>query len=307
MPAPNLTVITCPACGSTSYQATGPEASGFSGFANDEEFKQESYFVRKCSNCGLLYRTPTLSPSELERFYAVTDFRGWEITGYFRTERRVLEILRRLPKGSRILDFGCSSGRLLAELSQQYACYGVEVNEAAANEAARKGLTILRAEDLETPDLLKFDAIVLVDVFEHVSQPLALLRKLSQRLVDGGALIIATGLGDAPACRRDPAQFWYFRTVQHLSMLTREHAEFLCLALQLQLEQWNEMCHYDLPFRVKLVQFLQDRIYWQFHRRTRFARFVLALLPGMAGLKAGDVPPLFSCSSDHVVALFRKQ
>lgn len=274
---------------------------------DDEEFTQASYFVRKCSTCGLLYRTPTLPPSELERFYAVIDFRGWEITGYFRTERRVLEILRHLPKGSRILDFGCSSGRLLAELSQHYSCYGVEINEAAASEAARKGLTILRAEDLETPDLPKFDAIVLVDVFEHVSQPLDLLRKLSQRLMDGGALIIATGLGDAPACRRDPAQFWYFRTAQHLSMLTREHAEFLCQALQLRLEQWNEMCHYDLAVRVKLVQFLQDRIYWQFHRRTWFARFVLALLPGMPGLKAGDVPPLFSCSRDHVVALFRKQ
>jgi SAM-dependent methyltransferase len=302
----NRIVSLCPACRSTSYKSTGPEALGFTAVAGDEEFRQENYCIRECANCGLLYRTPTLSQNDLDRYYAKTDFRQWEIAGYYPTERRVLEILRKLPRGSRILDFGCSSGRLLAELTGEYDCFGVEVNEAAAAEAAKKGLKILAADDLESAKLPKFDVITLVDLIEHIADPFDLLRRLSRLLADDGVIIIVTGNGDAAACRRDPAQFWYLRTVEHLSMLTRKCAEFLSSNLGLRLERWIELSHYDLSFREKLVQVLQNFAYWQFRRRTLLAQVVLQLMPGMDVLKSGVIAPTYSCSRDHVVAVFRK-
>lgn len=274
--------------------------------AGDERFTQSDYFVRECGQCGLLYRTPTLSQSDLERYYAKTDFRKWEIAGYFPTECRVLKILRALPKSSRILDFGCSSGRLLAELCEDYACHGVEVNDAAANEAAKKGIKILSSADLGNPAFPRFDAIVLVDVFEHMAQPLALIRRLAQLLAKNGSMILVTGNGDAPACRRDPAQFWYFRHLEHLCMVTRKHADYLCSTLGLRLEPWHEVTHYDLSFREKLVQVAQDFAYWQFRNQTWLARHVLRFVPGMTGLKSGASAPSFTCSRDHVVAVFTK-
>jgi SAM-dependent methyltransferase len=286
--------------------ATGPEAPQFAMAAGDETFVQPEYFVRECGRCGLLFRTPTLSQAALDRYYAKADFREWETAGFFPPERCVLRILRELPPGSAILDFGCSSGRLLAPLTEIHDCYGVEVNAAAATEAAQKGIKVLAAGDLDTAGAPMFRAIILVDLFEHLSQPIELLNKLAQRLTDNGLLLVATGNGDATACRRDPALFWYFRNLQHLCMLTRKNAGFICERLGLRLERWVELKHYDLSLRETTVQILQDFVFWQFRRRTWISRFVLRFLPGMRELKSGRLAPNYNCSRDHIVAVFRK-
>jgi SAM-dependent methyltransferase len=287
------------------WKGTGAKAPGFSVVVDGEEFTQPDYFIRECSNCALLYRTPALPRSDLDRYYAGFDFRKWEIAGYHPTERCVLKRLRALPKGSRILDFGCSSGRLLAGLCADYKCYGVEVNAVAAQEAGKKGLEILTSDDLQNPALPKFDAIVLVDLFEHISRPLDLLRQMVQVLADDGLLIIVTGNGDARACRRDPAQFWYFRTFEHLLMLTRAHAQYVVSALGIRLDEWIELCHYDLSLREKFVQVLQNFLFWQFRDQSLLARAVLQFLP-FGRLKTGQVAPAYTCSRDHVVAIFTK-
>jgi SAM-dependent methyltransferase len=297
----------CPACGSTSTISTGPKAPQFAMMAGDETFVQPDYFVRECGDCGLLFRTPTISQPALDRYYAKIDFREWETDGFFPTERCALKILRELPLGSTMLDFGCSSGRLLAPLTENYECYGVEVNKSAAREAAQKGIKILSGDDLDATDAPMFHSIVIVDLFEHMSRPLELLSKLSQRLTDNGRLLIATGNGDAAACRLDPALFWYFRNLQHLCMLTRKHAGFICDRLGLHLEQWIELKHYDLSLREKTVQVLQNFVFWQFRRRTLLARFVFRFLPGMRELKLGKLAPNYTCSRDHVVAVFCKE
>src|ERR1700754_2276111 len=104
-------MVTCPACGSKSSEQIGSRAPGFTMAAGDEVFSQPAYSVRECRNCGLLFRTPTLSEPELARYYARTDFRRWDFAGFFPTERGALELHKELPNGSSILDFGCSSGR----------------------------------------------------------------------------------------------------------------------------------------------------------------------------------------------------
>jgi 2-polyprenyl-3-methyl-5-hydroxy-6-metoxy-1,4-benzoquinol methylase len=296
-------VLVCPACDDASRHPSGPEAPGFSEIVGAEEFKQPSYFVYECASCGLLYRDPCLGLTELARYYAEMDFRHWETSGYFPTERYTLEILRRLPVGSRILDFGCSSGRLLAPLCREYRCYGAELNEAAAVTAASKGIVMINARDLQANAPEKFDAIVMVDVFEHIPHPLELVRELAGLLASTGALILVTGNGDTPACRRDPALFWYFRRSEHLCMLTRKHADFLCRSLGLQLQDWTELTHYDLSFRQKLIQVVQNFVFWQFRHRTWLARTLLQSVPGMNRLKTGSVAPSYTCSKDHVVAV----
>src|SRR5208337_404762 len=106
----SVQVEVCPSCGATGFMATGPEASGLEANCGGEIFQQPPYSVRECSSCGLLYKDNTTSPAELDEYYAVVDFRKWEIPGLFPTERAALAVLRKLPHGARILDFGCSTG-----------------------------------------------------------------------------------------------------------------------------------------------------------------------------------------------------
>lgn len=302
----NVAVTSCPACDAALFTETGPPAAGYVTEIASRKFVQSEYFVRECSDCQLLYRSPTLSDSALEEYYAVVPFQKWEAGQYHPIERAVLSILRALPPRSRILDFGCSSGRLLSSLSGDYECYGSELNTQAAAEAARRGLTMIEPHDLAKPLPVQFDAIVLVDVFEHLRQPLRVLRRLLQHAAAGGVLILATGNGDAPACRRDPAQFWYFRTVEHLCMLTERHAQHLADMLDLSLAQVSRVSHYDLSVREKAVQRFHDFVYWQFRQKTLFASMVLTFLPRIRRAQAWQSAPTYTSSRDHAVVVFRR-
>ena len=301
----NVVLANCPGCGSAEFKATGPAAPGFVMDVAGRKFQQSEYFVRECVNCGLLYRTPTLSDETLAEYYASVPFQKWEATGYHPIERTVLSVLKSLPRGIRILDYGCSSGRLLSGLCDDYECYGSEVNPVAAREASRRGLRMIEPGDLTSDLPVKFDAIVLVDVFEHLRDPILLLRRLAQQASPNALLVIATGDGDAAACRRDPAQFWYFRTLEHLCMLTERHARHLAAALRLSLERLTRGCHYDLSAREKIVLWLHDFVYWQFRRRTFLARTLLPLLPKIRNARKWTSAPPYTCTRDHVVAVFR--
>ncbi len=299
-------VQACPACGAAQYSRTGPGAVGFSANCGEREFKQPRYSVRECSQCGLLYRTPRLSPEVLSAYYRQVDYHKWEIPALFPSERAVHAQLRRLPRGARILDYGCSSGRLLAPLVREYACYGYEINAPAAAEAARKGLQMVSPQSLNHSAASDFDAVVLVDVFEHLGAPAKQLRALWPLVKPGGLLGVLTGNGDAPVCRLDPAQFWYFRTLEHLCMLTRRHAGFLANELGARLELWQEVCHYDTPLACRLRQHGQHFAYWQFRHETFLARTMLSFLPKLKRARDWPIAPTFTCTRDHVLALFRK-
>ncbi|MFI5367449.1 MAG: class I SAM-dependent methyltransferase [Spirochaetia bacterium] len=169
-------IIVCPACASRESVACAGPAPGFDCVIEARTFTQPDYVILECAQCGLLYRTPTLTPEVLSDYYKRVDYRKWEIPGFFPNERAVHAQLRQLPRGARILDFGCSSGRLLAPLVKDYQCHGYEINMPAATAAAAKGIKMLPSDALERP-LETFDAVVTVDVFEHLSAPLELLRK----------------------------------------------------------------------------------------------------------------------------------
>jgi 2-polyprenyl-3-methyl-5-hydroxy-6-metoxy-1,4-benzoquinol methylase len=301
----NVAVASCPGCDSTEFKATGPEAPGFVVEWAERKFQQSDYFVRECLNCGLLYRTPTLSDAALADYYANVSFQRWEAKQHHPIERAVLSVLESLPPGSRILDYGCSSGRLLSGLTRKYECYGSELNSVAAKLAADRGLKMIEPGELATELPVKFDAIVLVDVFEHLRKPLDFLRQLLQHASAGALLIVATGNGDAPACRRDPAQFWYFHTLEHLCMLTERTAQHFATDRSLSLEALTKVCHYDLTAREKAVLWFHDFSYWQFRRQTLLARTLLSVLPKIRRAKKWTSAPPYTCTRDHIVAVFR--
>jgi SAM-dependent methyltransferase len=295
----------CPACGSRDFSQAG-SAPGLTCRLGVRDFVQPDYVIKICSACGLVYRNPNLSPEELGVYYSLVDYRKWEVPGFFPTERAAHKRLRQLPCGARLLDFGCSSGRLLAPLAGSYDCCGFEINTEAARIAATKGLNIISPEAFDSGNCEGFDAIVISDVFEHLSAPTELLRKLVSLLNPGGELFIITGNADAPACRLAPAEFWYFRNVEHLCMLSRRHAEFLCQELSVQLVCWREMSHYDVTLRERLWQFARHFAFWHFREKTWVAKIFLPWMPGLRRARVWLVAPAYTVSADHVLAVFRK-
>ena len=296
----------CPACGGSASVVTGPPAPAFSACTEFGAYLQPEYSILGCETCGLLYRSPTISTKQLASYYSEVDFRKWEISGHFPTERAALSVLRKLPQGASLLDFGCSTGRMLAPLVKDYRCHGFEVDPRAAKEAAAKGITMLQPGFLDSRSTEMFDGVVMMDVFEHLQSPTKVLHRLSEALKPGGILVVGTGNGDAPACRLDPAQFWYFRNIEHLSMLTIRHGRWLAQQLGMTLVRWDLMCHYDHSLRARCGQYLRHAAFWAFRRSPPVGRTLLRLVPRVRRAEGWKVAPAFSASRDHVIAIFLK-
>jgi 2-polyprenyl-3-methyl-5-hydroxy-6-metoxy-1,4-benzoquinol methylase len=296
----------CPVCGTTKFEAKGSISPEVVVTVDGRAFKQPPGFIRECLFCGLLFRSPVLSEDELADYYRSVDFRKWEPNGMFPTEQATLRVLGSLPTQAKILDFGCSSGRLLSNLVNEYDCYGYEINEAAAAEAANKGVRILSTFALEQEYQQTFDAVVMVDVFEHLNNPFSVITRLFQLLKSKGILVIVTGNGDCLTCRRDPAHFWYFLCIEHLCMLTRKHANYLATKLGARLESWKEVCHYNHTSVEKLRQFSRHFAYWQFRQQTFLSRTLLQVTPLLRRAKDWPVAPAYTCTRDHVLLILRK-
>jgi len=132
--------------------------------------------------------------------------------------------LERLPPDAAVLDFGCSTGRLLAPFVGRLRCFGIEINRAAAEIALRRGLRIATTEEIHLGSL---DVVILSDVFEHLDHPTELLQLFTRWLKPAGRVLLASGDGDAPAFRRSPDDWWYFRTVEHVCMWTERYGRHL--------------------------------------------------------------------------------
>jgi SAM-dependent methyltransferase len=106
----------------------------------------------------------------------------------------IAHALRQHDAGARVLDVGCGTGELVSVLGAEgFDAAGVEPSPEAAEVARERGLATftgdLAAYAASRPDDA-FDAIVAINVFEHVPDPVSLLGQLRDMLRDGGIACI---------------------------------------------------------------------------------------------------------------------
>jgi 2-polyprenyl-3-methyl-5-hydroxy-6-metoxy-1,4-benzoquinol methylase len=292
-------------CQDCASLAIGSLGSSFSQIAGSVSFVQPDYQIFECAVCGLLFRSPTLSDEQLDTYYSALPENHWNYLSFTPPERLIGEQLEQLPAKSKVLDFGCSSGRLLAPWVDTLDCYGFEINDKAAAIAASKGLSMLTHSDLESKTN-EFDMIILVDVFEHLRNPLELLRKLWKLIKPEGVLIISTGCGDHWACRIDPAQFWYFRNLEHLCMITKNAAAYIAADLGGKVTIERNSSHYDLPLWVKMRLHAAHAAYWIVKRSPAFLRSIWSAIPVFGKVASWNNSPTFACSDDHLILGIKK-
>lgn len=105
------------------------------------------------------------------------------------------KIFEFVPRGTSVLDVGCSSGNLGKELITKKGCTvtGIEPNKSDA-DLARRNLDKVYARNIETDpidDLPRFDVIVMADVIEHLMDPVPALKKIKRHLGRGGILVFS--------------------------------------------------------------------------------------------------------------------
>jgi 2-polyprenyl-3-methyl-5-hydroxy-6-metoxy-1,4-benzoquinol methylase len=157
--------------------------------------------LRRCPQCDL--RLASCSPAQYE-----ASLHKWDTAQgttpdarsaqRFRTvaRRRLGAVLRQLPATptARLLDVGCSSGSLLAVAAEMgFAVTGVETAPAAAEAARRAGFEVhLGALEEAALAPASFDVITLIELIEHLTEPLAMMQACHRLLRPGGIVLIST-------------------------------------------------------------------------------------------------------------------
>lgn len=181
-------MISCPACGGATRERRRWVRLGFCA----------------CDVCQVWFVYPQPAEDELTAAYRSCYYPREPTTApvYGNTPpalgEQLLACLRRhrfLPaRGGRLLDFGCGLGDFArTAMSAGVEVDAVEPDDVARDCAAARGLRIHESlEELERAGGTgAYDVVTLVDVVEHVRQPLRLLRALRRMVRPAGALYLS--------------------------------------------------------------------------------------------------------------------
>jgi len=182
-----------------------PDACFLCGGPQRTRFALPGRHLLYCPRCQIGQLAPLPSDAELAALYASESyFRGGGDVGYAdyvgdapqqaRSFRRQAEwLLRHGPIGD-LLEIGCGPGVFLAEAARLGIArpIGVDVNPWAVAAARARGVDARVGSIDVIPPAERFDAVVMLDVLEHVRAPLPFLAEVRARLRPDARLLLMT-------------------------------------------------------------------------------------------------------------------
>jgi SAM-dependent methyltransferase len=198
-----------------------------------EEYRKNHYPILRCLGCGV-GSTGVASGFDAGAIYDETYFTGGHSDGYanyprsepvLRAEfRKVVQVLKRfVPPGGQLLELGSAYGFFLLEAARYYDVTGIEVCPEAAAAARRRGLNVVHGV-LERDWLAAqpaFNAVVMLDVIEHLPDPEQTLTCVRDGLAPGGCVLITTGDWSSLLSRVMGKSWRLMTPPQHLFFFTR--------------------------------------------------------------------------------------
>lgn len=131
-----------------------------------------------------------MQADEYRRLYENEDTYWW-----FVARRRLAQRLLRasVPTGSVVLDLGCGTGAMLAEVRNEFKSLGMDCSHLALECCHNRGLdNVLLAEGTHIPVLdAAIDGVVSLDVLEHIDRVDAAIRECARILKPGGVLVVS--------------------------------------------------------------------------------------------------------------------
>lgn len=215
-----LEEVSCNLCGSPEAEGLFRSEDGFAGgeaahFAASTDLFGAYGTIVRCRACGLVFTNPRPRPESL-----LAEYRRNSDEDYFsESESRCinaylcLAVLRRFIRSGRLVDIGCSTGFFLSAARVGFEVAGVEPSE-HGRAFARDQLHLPRLAPT-LPELGardgEFDAATLIDVIEHLADPLGALREVSRILRPGGYAYLVTPDIESLSARLLRGKWWALR------------------------------------------------------------------------------------------------
>lgn len=220
LPIHDLIRVTCDYCGGEDHV---------------QRYPLNRCAIVSCRRCGFTFVNPRYSSRALReklQFWAEQDLVDGERLriafepGTLRLFASYVRRLNRMAEGRRrkLLDVGCSTGAFLRVAREGgWEVEGLEAGRASSRYAREKlGLTIHTSllEDFDMPPGA-YDAIVLLEVLEHLESPSTALRRISRWLRPGGLLLLSTPNYDSLYRRLHGSRWWVVNCEdEHIMLFT---------------------------------------------------------------------------------------
>lgn len=267
------------------------------------ELGGRTYRLRGCAGCGFQFKDPQIPAGDLLRCYREASSRHWEESPDPRKRRfdALGALLDRHAAGRRVLDVGCFNGALLAWLGPAWDRHGIEPAAEAARLAERRGVRILAAtlEDLPR-DVQAFDAVLAIDVVEHLVEPMPFFRRLAELLRPRGIAVVGTGDTGSWPWRLGGSRYWYCSLPEHVSFFDGRCLSAIAAATGLRPVAHVRLSHVRAdPWRRlrQLAANLADAAAW----RTRGFG-----LPALRRRLESRGAPGWLTASDHMLFVMRR-
>lgn len=257
----------CWVCGSTNTtlfrQSTIAEKMTADAVAITDANYGVTAALFRCDSCGFLQCQEI---SDVLALYQDMEDPGYALTAEPRAlqARRLLNLVEKFsPAPARLLDVGAGIGLLLDEARKRgFSTVGVEPSRWLAAGAKERGhqviCGVLPHKDARGP----FDIVCLIDVIEHVSDPVGLLRTIREVMAPDAKLVMVTPDVKSVLARLMGRHWWHFRAA-HIGYFDRTTLERACNSAGLKPIHALRPCWY---FN---ADYLWDRVMAYLPRRVR--------------------------------------
>jgi len=196
----------CPLCGSSQSSLVQREPAS-SDPTRSAAYTQRQVSVVICSDCSFMYVERDFPESYVNGFYEERAGGGYGLTkeNFFwwheamkHSNRHILSLLGS-ANSRRMLDVGCGGGTFLADARDAgWAMSGMEINaefpEFCRRELGIEDVKVGLISDPPFPDA-SFDAVSMLDVLEHMYDPVLSVKQCARLLKPGGVLAVKSPNG----------------------------------------------------------------------------------------------------------------
>ena len=177
--------------------------------------------IYRCQSCGFRFCPDA---GDVTSLYADLEDEEYERTRAQRSvqARYLLATLKAHKSSGKLLDIGAGSGILVEEAERAgFDAQGVEPSQWLVQQARNKNIPVLQGVFPQAVEGIQYDVIALIDVLEHVTQPLKLLQDIGRHLKQDGVALIVTPDGQSVAAKAMGKKWWHYR-IAHISYFDKK-------------------------------------------------------------------------------------
>lgn len=226
----------CPLCSGTEFEikiesSFNPHYLKSNNFKVTDKEYGHCWNFYLCNNCHFVFSNPYIHKKDILAFYAkLTDSNySSEAKGREKNFKKILKRLSHIPlPGNQLLDIGAASGIFL-NVAQDfgYDVMGIEPSVDFVKEAKKiYNLDLFLGSIDNFKSSKRFSVISLIDIIEHLADPLAFFKKISKLLEKEGILVIVTPDINSFAAKVFKKKWWHYRTA-HVNFFNLHSIKYL--------------------------------------------------------------------------------